>query len=241
MGYQVWQHYFWLVTIDCLLWLLDWVEVNKKTFFSCQLGIDERTGETRNSSQCRPRPWWGPGATTSSSFQMCRSLHDGLVDSMEMASPADALSRNAPASRCCLPQLFHWSPKMRTVVHYVSLFPVRVFPPFVWITNVVIIRQDQLLNSTYSQSEFTLDEGEKLLKEMQDLREDLSHYSSVVEALYERSREVVPLKQRRSSLRQPITVTSICIYKQVEVRALSALLVHLYCHWWSNLSSGLIW
>lgn len=79
-------------------------------------------------------------------------------------------------------------------------------------------RQDQLLNSTYSQSEFTLDEGEKLLKEMQDLREDLSHYSSVVEALYERSREVVPLKQRRSSLRQPIAVTSICIYKQVEVR-----------------------
>jgi len=78
-------------------------------------------------------------------------------------------------------------------------------------------RQDQLLNSTYSQSEFTLDEGEKLLKEMQDLREDLSHYSSVVEALYERSREVVPLKQRRSSLRQPIAVTSICIYKQVEV------------------------
>lgn len=74
------------------------------------------------------------------------------------------------------------------------------------------------MNSTYSQSEFTLDEGEKLLKEMQDLREDLSHYSSVVEALYERSREVVPLKQRRSSLRQPITVTSICIYKQVEVR-----------------------
>ena len=77
--------------------------------------------------------------------------------------------------------------------------------------------QDQLLNSTYSQSEFTLDEGEKLLKEMQDLREDLSHYSSVVEALMERSREVVPLKQRRQSLRQPITVTSICNYKQVEV------------------------
>ncbi len=73
------------------------------------------------------------------------------------------------------------------------------------------------MNSTYSQSEFTLDEGEKLLKEMQDLREDLSHYSNVVEALHERSREVVPLKQRRQSLRQPITVTSICNYKQVEV------------------------
>lgn len=82
--------------------------------------------------------------------------------------------------------------------------------------------QDQLLNTTYSQSEFTLDEGEKLLKEMQDLREDLSHYSSVVEALYERAREVVPLKQRRQALRQPMSVTCICNYKQADV-SLSAL------------------
>ena len=52
---------------------------------------------------------------------------------------------------------------------------------------------------------------------MQDLREDLSHYSNVVEALYERSREVVPLKQRRQPVRQPISVTSICNYKQMEV------------------------
>ena len=76
-----------------------------------------------------------------------------------------------------------------------------------------------MLNSTYSQSEFTLDEGEKLLKEMQDLREDLSHYSSVVETLLERSREVVPLKQRRQAVRQGqvINVTAICNYKQVEV------------------------
>lgn len=78
-------------------------------------------------------------------------------------------------------------------------------------------RQEQLLNSTYSQSEFTLDEGEKLLKEMQDIREDLSHYSNVVEALLERSRDVVPLKQRRQAVRQPISVTSICNYKHVEV------------------------
>ena len=79
-------------------------------------------------------------------------------------------------------------------------------------------RQEQLLNTTFSQSEFTLDEGEKLLKEMQDLREDLSHYSGVVDALYDRSREVVPLKQRRQPVRQHITVTSICNYKQVEVQ-----------------------
>lgn len=58
-------------------------------------------------------------------------------------------------------------------------------------------RQDQLLNSTYSQSGFTLDEGEQLLKEMQDLRDDLSHYCQVVEALCESSLEVVPLKTER--------------------------------------------
>ena len=80
-------------------------------------------------------------------------------------------------------------------------------------------RQDQLLNnSTYSQSGFTLDEGEKLLKEMQDLRDELSHYSKVVEALFESSVEVVPLKQRGSSLSKPIAVKCICVYKEDEVR-----------------------
>jgi hypothetical protein len=86
-------------------------------------------------------------------------------------------------------------------------------------------RQDQLLNSTYSQSGFTLDEGEQLL---QDLRDDLSHYCQVVEALYESSLEVVPLKRRGSPLQKPVAAKCICIYKQDEVRRCHHLLFRYF-------------
>ena len=62
-----------------------------------------------------------------------------------------------------------------------------------------------------------MDEGGKLLKDMQDIREDLSHYYSGVEALVERSHEIVPLKQRKQPVRQAMTVVSICNYKQVKI------------------------
>ena len=55
----------------------------------------------------------------------------------------------------------------------------------VYKTNFLIanFRQDQLLNSIYSQSEFTLDEGEKLVIEMQRLRQALSQHKTIVETL----------------------------------------------------------
>ncbi|GBM11247.1 Dystonin, partial [Araneus ventricosus] len=52
------------------------------------------------------------------------------------------------------------------------------------------------LSTTYSRQNFSIDEGERLMREMQDLRDELSHYSNVVSSLIERSKDVVPLKQR---------------------------------------------
>ena len=98
---------------------------------------------------------------------------------------------------------------------------MHIFFPIILILLYYIFRQDQLLNSTYSQSGFTLDEGETLLKEMQNIRQDLGHYKKAVDALCESSLEVIPLKQRRSPLNNPIAVKCICTYNQVEVR---------YCH-----------
>jgi dystonin len=74
-----------------------------------------------------------------------------------------------------------------------------------------------VLNSVYSVSEFSLDEGERLLKGMQELREELAHYGDVVHALTERAKEVVPLKQRRQPVTRPIKVTAVCSYKQNNV------------------------
>jgi len=88
-------------------------------------------------------------------------------------------------------------------------------------TNLLIpnIRQDQLLNSIYSQSELTLDEGEKLLIEMQNLRYALSQPNTTVETLVKRSHEGVPLEQRRQVFckGKTLNVTAICNYKSIEV------------------------
>ncbi|XP_035227819.1 dystonin-like, partial [Stegodyphus dumicola] len=70
------------------------------------------------------------------------------------------------------------------------------------------------LSTTYSRQNFSIDEGERLMKEMQELRDELSHYSNVVSSLIERSKDIAPLKQRRQPLPRPLRVTAICSYKQ---------------------------
>ena len=74
-----------------------------------------------------------------------------------------------------------------------------------------------MLNTVFSKSDFSLEEGEHLMKEMQDLRDDLTRYGDVVQSLKERSREIVPLKQRRDRVARPLPVTAICQYKQMTV------------------------
>ncbi|XP_075219843.1 dystonin-like protein short stop isoform X29 [Lycorma delicatula] len=79
-------------------------------------------------------------------------------------------------------------------------------------------KKDELLNSVYSQSEFSLDEGEHLLKGMQELREELNAQSDVLTSLAERAQSVVPLKQRRQPVTRPIPVLAVCSYNQGSVR-----------------------
>ena len=78
-------------------------------------------------------------------------------------------------------------------------------------------REDQL-NSHFAQSDFKLDEGEALLKEMQTLRDALSQYEDEVQRLIETAGEIVPLRARRERLRQPIEAVAICKYQNSEVR-----------------------
>jgi len=78
-------------------------------------------------------------------------------------------------------------------------------------------RRDEALNTTFSASEFSLDEGERLLKGMQELREELNAYGDVVTKLAQRAKEIVPMKQRRMPVTKPMPVVSICAYKQANV------------------------
>ena len=53
------------------------------------------------------------------------------------------------------------------------------------------------LNTTYSQSNFTIEQGEELLKGMQALKTEINEYSRLVNELINRSKDVVPMRLRR--------------------------------------------
>jgi len=80
-----------------------------------------------------------------------------------------------------------------------------------------VYRKEEMLNNAYSKSDFSLDEGEFLLKEMQDMRDELTKYGDVVQGLTNQSREIIPLKQRKTNVTRPTNVTAICEYKQNNV------------------------
>nr|XP_024217733.1 dystonin isoform X10 [Halyomorpha halys] len=73
--------------------------------------------------------------------------------------------------------------------------------------------RDEILNTTYSASEFSLDEGERLLRGMQELREELNSRSTALSQMAERAQSVAPIKQRRQPVVRPIQVTAVCDYK----------------------------
>lgn len=81
-------------------------------------------------------------------------------------------------------------------------------------------RREEALNTTFSQSEFTLDQGERLLKGMQDLREELNSHGGAVSRLVEEARNVRPVKQRRSPITRPIRAETVCAYKHANVSML---------------------
>ncbi|XP_059607518.1 dystonin isoform X1 [Phlebotomus argentipes] len=81
-----------------------------------------------------------------------------------------------------------------------------------WLT-----KQEERLNSKYSQTDFSLDQGEALLRGMQELREEFNNYGDVVQALIQRSHTIVPLHERKQGVLQPKPVHSICSYKQGQV------------------------
>lgn len=79
-----------------------------------------------------------------------------------------------------------------------------------------------MLNSVFSKTDFSLDEGEGLLREMQDVREELTRHGDFIQSLSNQSREIIPLKQRKINVTKPIHVTAVCSYRQNNVSLKSA-------------------
>ncbi|XP_063369716.1 dystonin [Cydia amplana] len=80
-----------------------------------------------------------------------------------------------------------------------------------------IQKREEALNSTFSQSEFTLDQGERLLKGMQELREELNSHGGVVSRLVEEAQAVRPVKQRRAPITRPLRAETVCAYKHANI------------------------
>ncbi len=62
-----------------------------------------------------------------------------------------------------------------------------------------------------------MDQGENLLRGMQDLREELNVFGETVQVLQQRAQTIVPLKQRKQPVNRPMPVQAICAYKQGNV------------------------
>ncbi|XP_023033519.1 dystonin isoform X18 [Drosophila willistoni] len=77
-----------------------------------------------------------------------------------------------------------------------------------------LAKRDEILNSKFSQSDFGLDQGESLLRGMQDLREELNAFGETVSTLQRTAQTIVPLNKRRQPVNRQGPVQAICAYKQ---------------------------
>eukprot|EP00090_Calanus_glacialis_P003456 TRINITY_DN1255_c0_g1_i12.p1 TRINITY_DN1255_c0_g1~~TRINITY_DN1255_c0_g1_i12.p1 ORF type:complete len:5152 (+),score=1465.32 TRINITY_DN1255_c0_g1_i12:61-15516(+) len=77
--------------------------------------------------------------------------------------------------------------------------------------------KEEILNNHFAQVDFMLEDGENLLKEMQQLREELAGYEDEVQRLIESSQDIVPLRQRRERLRNPVEAIAICKYSSTTI------------------------
>lgn len=68
------------------------------------------------------------------------------------------------------------------------------------------------MNTTFSQSEFTLDQGEQLLRGMQELREELNLRGEAVGRLVAKAESIYPIKQRRQPVTRPLKAVAVCAY-----------------------------
>ncbi|VDO56582.1 unnamed protein product [Haemonchus placei] len=77
------------------------------------------------------------------------------------------------------------------------------------------------LENNYNRTDFDLEEGERLLRELDEMKEILNKYHSVLMALTERCATISPLWQRGERISRPIAVTALCDYsdKNVHIKA----------------------
>uniref|UniRef100_A0A914Z2L8 Desmoplakin SH3 domain-containing protein n=1 Tax=Panagrolaimus superbus TaxID=310955 RepID=A0A914Z2L8_9BILA len=118
--------------------------------------------------------------------------------------------------RLDLPMLQNYFKQLLHEMNYVKNFQEEVAVIEEWIKS-----QTEHLENNYNQTNFSVEEGERWLRELNEIREVIQRYHTLLMTLAERSAQISPLWQRGERIRQPIPVTAWCDYKgkDIEIRA----------------------
>uniref|UniRef100_A0A0R3RSE6 Calponin-homology (CH) domain-containing protein n=1 Tax=Elaeophora elaphi TaxID=1147741 RepID=A0A0R3RSE6_9BILA len=80
-----------------------------------------------------------------------------------------------------------------------------------------MIKQSEMLGRKYNRSEFSLEEGEQMLRELDEISELIKKYHSVLMTLTERSSQISPLWQRGERIQRPIPVIALADYTNNDI------------------------
>lgn len=81
-------------------------------------------------------------------------------------------------------------------------------------------KQLHILTTQYERSDFSLEEGEHYLKEMEEIRQVLERYHGVLSSLIDRARIVTPTWQRGERIERPTPVSALCNFQERNVRGI---------------------
>ncbi|VDO41837.1 unnamed protein product [Onchocerca flexuosa] len=80
-----------------------------------------------------------------------------------------------------------------------------------------MIKQSEMLARKYNKSEFSLEEGEQMLRELDEISELIKKYHSILMTLTERSSQISPLWQRGEQIQRPISVIALADYTDKDI------------------------
>lgn len=78
-------------------------------------------------------------------------------------------------------------------------------------------RQLAHLENNYNRTDFSLEEGERYLRELDETRDFIAKYAGLVASLTDRCAHISPLWQRGERISRPLTVTALCDYKTKDI------------------------
>ncbi|EFO27980.1 hypothetical protein LOAG_00505 [Loa loa] len=80
-----------------------------------------------------------------------------------------------------------------------------------------MIKHSEMLRRKYNKSEFSLEEGEQMLRELDEISELIKKYHSILMTLTERSSQISPLWQRGERIQRPISVVALADYTNKDI------------------------